>query len=185
MQALNQYLKAYGLTVSECCEVSNQSPQTLRNWYGKGAIKDKSFLILSLIAAIRWRKHKLTYAQKNYVFTPQRTLARYLNAHNMKVDELMTVSRQSNQTLLNWVNSPEKQPMIDVLIDAVHWYRYAYENNILALNPNFHQVTLALDEPITDSHNKTKFNLEKFVTTRSRSKMPTWADSIKERKNKK
>ncbi len=175
-QALNQYLKAFDLSVKELSQVTSQSPQTLRNWYGKGMIKDKSHLVLAIIAAVKWRKHYLRHEITEHEFKANETLTSYLEPHKITVEELLLASRQSNQTLNNWVKSPEKQMLVKLLIDAVHWYRFGYETRMLPFNPSFKDISSALLEPIVDSHNKTQFTLAKFIKRSSRKHLRKWTD---------
>ncbi len=182
-QALNQYLKAYDVSVNELCKLTNQSPQTLRNWYGKGMVKNKSYVILCLVAAIKWRRHYLITEAVAEEFKADETLTSYLEPNHVTVEEIMTISHQSNQTLRNWLNSPDKQMLIDVLVYAVNWYRFAYEHGYLKLNPSFPDISSALALPITDSQNKTNFTLEKFIRRSSRKDLPKWTDAIVERRN--
>lgn len=175
---LNHFLNYYNLKVIDICQISGQSPQTLRNWYNKGDVWPKSQLILCLIASIKWRKHHDQNLHYVPPFQGKRTLNAYLKSHNMSYEDLRDVCNQSNQTLNNWLKSPEKYLVIDCLIDAVCWRRYAQEKKIVKTRTGFHEIAYALQMPITLNQEETKFALSDFVKKKERCKSKRKADEI-------
>ncbi len=158
------------MKVNDIVELSDQSPHTLRNWFNKGVVHDKSYLILCLIIAYKWREHNLVKKQHLVPdFTERRTLINYLKPHRLTPKDLTDISHQSSQTLLNWLNSSDKYLMIDVLIDAVKWYRFACDKGLIRRN-SFYEWAFAAMQPISQNQEMTKFALTDFVNTTTRKK---------------
>ena len=167
---LSVFLEPYGLKVKQLEALSGQSPQTLRNWFASGKKTDKAHLITCLIASHNWRTHHLIELYPKDKVVPDKTLTEYLKPHNIKPDELAIVSGQSLQTLRNWLKSPYKFLMIDIMIDAVNWLRFIRETmptEIMHLTATLNEALLL---PIVKNQNKTKFGLTNFVQKRVRRK---------------
>lgn len=160
---LNRFLRPYGVMVKELVELSGQSPQTIRNWHNVGCANDKSWLVLCMIASYKWRKETFDTRFVDLNLKKQGTLGSYLLKFNVEIPDLEYVSGQSPQTLRNWYYSIEKHKLIDVLIDAVCWHRYARNKNAIGHNYDYAQLTYALTLPITKVQDKTTFPLSKFL----------------------
>ena len=176
---LNLFLFSYQIKVADMVKLSGQSPQTLRNWYNQGEVTDKSFLILCLVAAYKWRAYQMKPLYDTEPFIPNLPLKLHIKPRHMQSDDLQQFSHQSGQTLRNWMNSPDKQIMINVLIDAVCWYRFAIENKMLGVSPSFQDYALALKMPIPGTEKKVKFVLTDFVKKTNRREVALKANELK------
>ena len=164
---LNHFLKLYKIHVADLSAMSGQSPQTIRNWFRNGENNEKSLLIVALIAAYKWREHTLTTHGLKPVFQSGKQLSTYLKPLKMELSDLTHVSGQSPQTLRNWLNASDKYLLIDILVDAVHWQRYARKRNLIHLNSTCTTIATALLEPITKAQLETNFDLDVFVKSRA------------------
>ena len=163
---LNHFLKLYKIHVADLSAMSGQSPQTIRNWYRNGEHNDKSLLVVALIAAYKWREHTLNIDALKPEFESGKQLSTYLATFKMELSDLAHVSGQSPQTLRNWLNSPDKFLLINILIDAVSWQRYARQRRLINTNSPCAKIAEALLEPITKAQFETNFGLDAFVKSR-------------------
>ena len=136
---LLSFFSEYGLRVSDASSMTKQSPHTLRNWFNRGRASTKNRLILCIIAAYKFRIEVLGKSPLGYklmeVSNESKTLLQHLKPENMMPEDLIFISGQSNQTLLNWLNSTDKYPLIEVLIDARKWHREATRRKIIECHP--------------------------------------------------
>ena len=164
---IQSFLSDYGIKVAELQALSGQSGQTLRNWQ-----ESKPALILCLIGAYKWHiyKHGCVLPAKSFESEDRETINKYLEMHDTSLEGIRLLSDQSGETLRNWINSPKKYMMIDVLIYADRWYKNAIKTGSLKMGGSYEDCCRALFYPIAKVDLDEQFGLSKIVRKKNRKK---------------
>ena len=162
-EPFNSFLKRYSLKPQDLQELSGQSAQLLLNWYNSS---DKEVMIAVLVAAaLRQREDKGIC--HDMCFDTHATISQVFKYYNITTFEAMDVSKQSQQTLGNWLANHDKTRLIFCIVDAVNWRAEALRRTFKATADILELVMLnAPTHEFKRAH--TKYYLEDVISKKKR-----------------
>ena len=124
---LHQYLRDHQITVDDLTRISEHSPQTLRGWFKS---EKKIRMIYCLVACYKYRLLNGIPLDRRFD-NKGLTLADHLEAYTVTLNELVELTGQHPTNLRNWFVNPRKRILLDILLDALTWARWAIENGLM------------------------------------------------------